>query len=200
MQRVNRISVSVGSDKDECSMISLYKTNTKVAELTNRDIDVPDFKDSGTDRNTYQSYCKDVVTNLLQNGGIEGYYFDAKQDSSNETSGKKYGTAEFEAEAVKSVQNMLAEMTEGTDITYIVSTYNNFTDVADRYGDGNVKFGLVIVRASITRGANTLNSRNIEVLVELKSGQMCKPKEFTMGSEKYQFNITSILKATAVGK
>ena len=127
MTKVNRITVML--DEDE-ARITLYKTNTKLAEISNYDIDIPPFYESGAaNKSVYQAYCKEVVMNLLQNGGIEGYYYEEKQKSEDTTVGRKYGVGEFGG----AIKSKLMEILDGMEMPYQIRTGE--PDVTNIYRD-----------------------------------------------------------------
>lgn len=192
MERVSRISVQIGTEIGESTLITLYRNNTKLAEISNRELCIPDFGDSDADRNKYQSYCKDVVINLLDNDGIAGYYYKPKEEI-NDGEIHTYTSSTFVAEASKYIDEILSALLEGTDIEFDINKYNDNTTIGERYKNGGIKYGNTIIGAHI-------DTHQIEVPVEIKSGQMCKPKEFMCGGIKYQLNITSINRMLRVGK
>ena len=192
MTRVNKVTVYIG-ERFEPSIITLYRTNTKLAEITNEQLEIPDFHESKVDRNTYQQYCKDVVINLLENGGIEGFYWEPKHVEDNPDGGqavRKFNTSTFRSEAVSRLSAIMDAMIDGTDITYEINKFkDDGVEVKERYKDMNVKYG----STDITMTATGKKSEAVKVTVELRSGQMCKPKIFTMsdGTTK-QLNITTL--------
>jgi hypothetical protein len=185
MDRVNRVTTQIGVEAGETTLITLYKNNIRLAEVTNRDIDVPDFFVSGVDnRNTYQSYCKDVVINLLQNEGIEGYYYEAKAETPDHEV-RKYTSGTVNSKISEYISSILVDMTVDTDIKYKINEFNDDPIVTERYKDGSIKFCTTKIKAQI-------NNISIIIEAEIRSGQMCKPKKFTCGTDEYQFNITSL--------
>lgn len=194
MIRVNRLTVYVDTNRGEPSFITLYRTNTRLAEISNRDIKIPDFSESDVDKDTYRSYCRDVVTNLLENGGIEDFYWEPKHTDTEDTGVvRKFSPNTFRQAAISKVKEILDQMLVDTGITYTINEYKDSdVDVKERYKDLNVKFGSTNIVIDLKMSDKPIQ---IVVMVELRSGQMCKPKTFTMndGSSK-QLNITTITK------
>lgn len=194
MVRVNKVTVYIG-ERYEPTIITLYRTNTKLVELTNDQLEIPNIEDSKVDRQTYQQYCKDVVINLLENDGIEGYYYEPKQKavtSTGEQVVRKFNSSTLRSEAINRLRMLLDNMIDGTNITYEINQFkDDGVDIKDRYKDMNIKFGTTQITI-VLKGNKT---EIVTVTVAVKSGQMCKPKEFTMtdGSIK-QLNITTIQK------
>lgn len=186
MIRVNKITTQIGIEIGETTLITLYRNNIRLAEITNRDIDVPDFYISGVDnRNTYQSYCKDVIINLLQNNGIDGYFYEAKVEIADSEL-RKYTSGTVSTKISQYIDNILADMTADTDIKYTISQFNDDPNITERYKDGSIKFCTINIKVQINE------VYNIIVVAEIKSGQMCKPKKFIYGSDECQLNITSL--------
>lgn len=191
--RVNRVTVNVGTEHGDCTIITLYRTNTKLAEITSNKLEIPDFVTSGVDKNTYQSYCKEVIINLLENEGVEGFHWEPKQVTSDTTEviTRKFSSSTFRAEAISRVKEILGVMLDGTDVSYNIIEYrNDDVDVKERYKDMNIKFGSTNIVLDLDKLGNTIK---ITITVELRSGQMCKPKTFQLsdGSE-HHLNVTTI--------
>jgi len=189
MTRVNRVTVYVGVEHGETSLITLCKNNQKLAEILNADIEVPNFSDSCTEnKNTYQSYCKDLVINLLQNGGIEDFYYEEKEHT-DDNEVRKYGTSTFKIAALNRLNEQLEAMLEGKGIGVVMNQYANEPEITERYKDGNVKFGYVDAVVNIEDEKRRMD---ITIRCEIKSGQICKPKKFELNNEEYPLNATSI--------
>lgn len=187
--RVNRIAVYVG-DRHDKSIITLYRTNTRLVELTNDMVGIPDIHESGVDRNTYMQYCKDVIINLLENGGIEGFHWEPKKierGNNGEPITHKFNSGAFRSEAVSRVSAIMDELVDGSDIKYRIDMFADDTvDIKERYKDMNVKYGSTIITVNIGGGS-------IKIPIEIRSGQICKPKSFIdAGGNTKQLNITTI--------
>ena len=190
LMRVNKVTVYVGTEVGERSVITLYRTNSKLAEITNNKLDIPDFIDADVDKNTYQAYCKEVVINLLENGGIEGYHWEPKQTESDTTTVRKFDSSTFRTEAISRVVEILDSLTADTDITHdVIKFRDDGVDITDRYKDKNIKFGSTNVTVNIKRYDTTIQAT---IAVEIRSGQMCKPKIFTIDGIQHQLNITTL--------
>lgn len=190
--RVNKVTVYVGTERGDNSTITLYRTNSKLAEITNDKLGIPDFTDADVDKNTYQAYCKEVVINLLENDGIEGFHWEPKQTESDTTTVRKFNSGALRAEAVSRVGEILDNIVGNTDITYeIIKFKDDGVNVADRYKDMNIKFGSTNVIVSLKKSDTTIQA---VITIELRSGQMCKPKTFTIDGIQHQLNVTTLIK------
>lgn len=199
-QRVNKIT-ALFNGQDGVT-ITLYRTHNRLGQLTNKDLDVPDFKDSkATNKMAYMTYCREMVTNLLTNNGIEGYYYDPenKSEQSQQDIPKKFGNVSFVKCAIGIVTDKMKELIEHkiTDITaYDVNGNDQDAKIAERYKDGNIKYGAVDIAYSITLENNdkryVTDKLVLNVNVEIKSGQLCKPKAFTCNGIQYSLNETNL--------
>lgn len=185
MIRINRVTVNMGEDF-EPAVISMYRTNTKLIEIDNTQIGIPmlcDVPEVGKVK--YQQYCKDTAIHLLEQGGIEGYYWEPKKKqvtADGKEIVRKFNKSTFRQEAA----NRLSAMLEDIGVQFTVNQYTDDTiEVQDRYKDGNIKYGWTIIAAKIS-------STTIKVKFELRSGQMCKPKQFMVDDQVYSFNTTNI--------
>lgn len=173
--RVNKITVSVNTKYDE-TKISLYKTNELLGILTDEELALPSFSNSGVSLKSYQAYCKDYVIELLNNDGIVGYYYEPKADNSikHNTASFKLGVKEYIDAVIKGKYEYSMPMSEKIDII-------------DRYKDGYIKnavgeFDIILDQFDV----------RITVLSEIKSGQLCRPKTILYNNIDYGFNITNI--------
>lgn len=187
MIRINKVTVNIGDDYDPAT-ISLYRTNTKLAEITSDMLDIPllcDVPEVGKVK--YQQYCKDMVINLLENGGIEGYYWEPKKEQVSEDGKpivRKFNKSAFRQEAV----NKLSAILEQMGVKFTINQFADDTvEVTEKYKDGNIKYGSTVIQAKV-------NSTTIKVLFELRSGQMCKPKQYQVDNQTYALNTTNINK------
>ena len=81
LQRVDKVTVLIGDD-DDCAKISLYRNNEKLGETDTDVLHIPTYDQSGLPNKViYQNYCKDYMINLLNNGGVDGFYYEPKQDT-----------------------------------------------------------------------------------------------------------------------
>lgn len=184
-QRVNKIT-AVYNTEDGVT-ITLYKTHTKLATVTNKDISVPDFKDSGTvNKPAYMVYCKETLMNLLENGGIEGFYYDPKNESEQSKTGvpKKFDDNSF-AQWAKQIVNDVINGMALDDIPIAVSDRDMEIQVTERYKDGYIKYGNTSVPVAI-------GIIGADVPVEIRSGQLSKPKKININGESKGLNPTTI--------
>lgn len=177
--RVNKVTVTVD---DDMAYITMYRTNTRLCEFTSRELEIPAPKNSGVDRQTYQAYCKELVIHLLEHDGFEGYYWGPKAEIPDRAV-RKYDASSFRARAIEKVSAMLNEF--GAE--YQIQKWKEDQEITERYKDMSVKYGYVNVWAVVA-------GKDICVRVDVRSGQMCKPKTFTIDGDERQFNTTTIKK------
>lgn len=174
--RINKISVTVNKKYDEVR-ISLYKTNDLLGILTEDDLDLPTFSASGVSIKAYQAYCKDLVIELLNNGGIPGFYYEPKSENQSikyDQSTFKIGVAEYISSVLDDRYEYKIPMTERIDVT-------------ERYKDGYIKDAIGEFDVKLTQ-----YDINIVVISEIKSGQLCRPKIIKYDNAEYSFNITNV--------
>jgi hypothetical protein len=174
--RVNRITVNIDKQNDD-TVISLYKTNTLLGTINADDLEIDSFKRSGVSAKAYQLYCRDIVINLLDNGGIDGYYYDPK----DEREGVKYDATSFATACMGYVENVLGDNYNWK------RTYNDEVSSMEQYSDNYIKNakGLFEIRIE---GYEV----SLQIVAEIKSGQMCRPRAFMHNGNEYTFNITNI--------
>lgn len=185
-ERVNRIT-AVFNTEDGVTM-TLYRTHTKLLELSNKDIAVDSFKESGTvNKPAYMLYCKETLVNLLENGGVTGYYYDPKNNSEQSKSGipSKFNEGTFIDWAKTTVMGILDGMDLGENIVPDICDVEMMAHVTERYKDGNIKYASVNVPVRF-------NSVLAKVPVDIKSGQLTKPKKIEVKDEMKGFNPTTI--------
>ena len=187
-QRVNRVAVLL---QGEGVIISLYKTNTKLGDVSNIDLGIPNFKESNMpNKMVYMNYCRDFMINLLENGGVEGFYYEPKQTVEDDGKPKKYDKATFEGAAknllAKVLDNMLS--TNGS-IRYEIMIYDTNVDVTEKYKDNYVKYARANFSVSLEAGSKC---EVIIIPVYMKSGQMCKPKTIIYDGIERSLNMTTI--------
>ena len=68
-------------------------------------------------------------------------------------------------------------------------TFNNEVLEMEQYGDKFIKNAKILVEVLIES-----YDLRIQVVAEIRSGQMCRPKSFMYNDNEYQFNITTINK------
>jgi len=188
MQRVNKITATFSGDK---VIITLYKTNTKLGSITNEDMQIPNIQDTKiTNKNAYMEYCKDVAKNLLMNGGIPGLYYEENPDepTCQSSSPKKFDKPTFLNISTQMVTDMLTQM--GIDYTLVDKSDGiGYVTITEAYKDQYIKYGSTLISVDI--GGHT-----IDIVVEIRSGQLCKPKIFKHNNIELSFNATNIRKVT----
>lgn len=187
-QRVNRVAVLLNGDG---AIVSLYRTNTKLGEVSNEDLAIPNFKQSNMpNKMVYMNYCRDFMINLLENGGVEGYYYEPKQTVEGDGKPKKYDKGTFESGAY----DMLTRVMDGilgssAHIKYEIMRYDTQVEVTEKYRDNYVKYAKADFSVSIESGDKC---EVIIVPVHMKSGQMCKPKTVVHDGIERSLNMTTI--------
>ena len=187
-QRVNRVAVLLNGDG---AIVSLYRTNTKLGEVSNEDLSIPNFKQSNMpNKMVYMNYCRDFMINLLENGGVEGYYYEAKQTVDDDGKPKKYDKGTFESGAynmlVKTLDTILSS---STHIKYEVMKFDTQVEVTEKYKDNYVKYAKADFSVSLEAG----NKCEVIIIpVHMKSGQMCKPKIIIYDGIERSLNMTTI--------
>lgn len=187
-QRVNRVAVLLNGDG---AIVSLYRTNTKLGEVSNEDLAIPNFKQSNMpNKMVYMNYCRDFMINLLENGGVEGYYYEPKQTVEGDGKPKKYDKGTFESGAY----DMLTRVMDGilgssAHIKYEIMRYDTQVEVTEKYKDNYVKYAKADFSVSIESGDKC---EVIIVPVHMKSGQMCKPKTVVHDGIERSLNMTTI--------
>lgn len=174
--RVSKISVNVDKRCDDVK-ISLYKTNDLLGILTDEDLNLPPFSMSEVSMKAYQAYCRDLVIELLNNGGIPGYYYEPKSEGSS----IKYDNAGFKSGIEKYIESVI-----GDKYGYTIPMTERL-NVEERYKDGYIKNATAEFDVRLTQ-----YDIKITVLAEIKSGQLCRPRTMKYGEDEYSFNITNV--------
>jgi hypothetical protein len=187
-QRVNRVAVLLSGDG---AIVSLYRTNTKLGEVSNKDLAIPDFKQSNMpNKMVYMNYCRDFMINLLENGGVEGYYYEAKQTVEDDGKPKKYDKSTFESGAYNILaKTMDSILNSSAHIKYEIMRYDTQVEVTEKYKDNYVKYAKADFSVSLEAGSKC---EVIIVPVHMKSGQMCKPKMLIHDGIERSLNMTII--------
>ena len=194
--RVNRVAVQICGD---VGVISLCKNNAKLAEFTNIDVGIPDFYNSKIpNKALYQTYCRNTTINLLQNNGIDGYFYDEKKSTPDtEQSYCKHGVGSFHSVSIKMVEDLMHKVFDGTDISYTISRNDDVIDIAniaEKYKDGNIKY------ATMNIGVTFNKQYNINVVCMIKSGQVCKPKTIIFNEEEHPITNNLLRKIARGGE
>lgn len=187
-QRVNRVAVLLNGDG---AIVSLYRTNTKLGEVTNEDLAIPNFKQSNMpNKMVYMNYCRDFMINLLENGGVEGYYYEAKQTVEDDGKPKKYDKGTFESGAYDMLTKTLDSiLSNNANIKYEIMRFDTQVEVTEKYKDNYVKYAKADFSVSLEAGSKC---EVIIVPVHMKSGQMCKPKTIIFDGIERSLNMTTI--------
>lgn len=187
-QRVNRVAVLLNGDG---AIVSLYRTNTKLGEVSNEDLAIPNFKQSNMpNKMVYMNYCRDFMINLLENGGVEGYYYEAKQTVEDDGKPKKYDKSTFQSGAYDVLaKTMDGILSSSAHIKYDIMRNDTQVEVTEKYKDNYVKYAKADFSVSIEAGNKC---EVIIVPVYMKSGQMCKPKMLVHDGIERSLNMTTI--------
>lgn len=176
MERVNKIAINVDQKYDDVR-ITLYRTNINLGVLTDEDLKLPRFSQSGVSIKAYTAYCKDLVIALLEKDGIPGYYYEPKAESETikyEPSLFKSKTCEYVSDILNDKYEYKVLMTEKIDIT-------------EQYKDNYIKSATGRFEVMLTQF-----DIRITIISEIKSGQLCRPKVFEFDGVEYNLNITNI--------
>ena len=174
--RVNKITVNVDKDYDEVK-ISLYHTNNLLGTLSDEDLDIPQFSQCGVSLKAYQLYIKDYIIELMDNGGIPGYYYEQKSDGQSikyNASSFKNGVGEYIQSIIDDKYEYTLPMTERINIT-------------DRYKDMYINNATAEIDVRLTQF-----DVKFTVFAEIKSGQLCRPRVIKFGDKEYSFNVTNV--------
>jgi hypothetical protein len=187
-QRVNRIAVLLNGDG---VTVSLYRTNTKLGDVSNIDLGIPNFKESNMpNKMVYMNYCRDFMINLLENGGVEGYYYEAKQTVEDDGKPKKYDKSTFQSGAYNILTKVMDNvLNSSTHIKYEVMRNDTQIEVTEKYKDNYVKYAKADFSVSLEVGDKC---EVIIVPIYMKSGQMCKPKILIHDGIERSLNMTTI--------
>lgn len=173
-QKVNKISVDI--DSDDFTTASLYKTNNLLGVIECENLDIPSFSQSGVSRNAYQLYVRDYIINLLNNGGIEGFYYAEKQESES----VRYDNSIFLQKAKEYMSNLL-----GGDYEF---------NITQDYNIESEKYKTGFIKNATAKFPVTINTTKFKLICNIKSGQMCRPRKILYGDNELPFNITSVKK------
>ena len=173
LSKINRITVQVDMEEDE-AIINLYKTNQLIGRVEYQKIDILSPRDSELSIKAYCEYAKDVMINLIENGGLNGFYYEEKQ----KIEGIKFGMSEFRSGTKDFISKILDEIE-------FTMTGNDTNQLVEQYGDGFIK------NATVDFGIAIKDIR-LQVRSEIKSGQLCRPRTMIYDGEEQVFNITNV--------
>lgn len=191
--RVNKIT-SVFNDNGGVT-ITLYRTHNKLGQLTSDELGIASFSDSGaTNKSVYMQYCKDTVIELLKNNGVEGFYYDPATKGPQAENGypSKFDRASFMRFGADLVKSKILDCTGDSGISIGgMPTEDGFLpiDIQESYKDGLIKYATVPIRVILVKDSFT---KTITVPTSIRSGQLCKPKMFTIDDVEKSLNPTNI--------
>lgn len=169
--RVNKITVDI-----DAHIVSLYKSNQLLATIDIDDLGIENLDSVSV--KAQQLYVRDMIINLLDNGAIDGYYYEPKSESMS----VKYDNSSFIAKAKEYVQNTI-----GDDYKFILMQDEDIQ--AERYKDNFIKNASGAFKLSLID-----HNISVRLYCEIKSGQMCRPRQIGYNNEILSFNITTIRK------
>ena len=119
------------------------------------------------------------MQDLLENGGVEGFYYEEKQSTGQQT---KFSTSEFMSESRRRIKEAIKNW---FDEEPKMIEYEDQYVVSEKYKDGTPKniSGTFKVR---------FRNREFTVLNDMKSGQVTSPKRLIYKEENMPFNMTTI--------
>lgn len=191
-QRVNKVTGSFNADGGVT--LTLYRTRNKLGTITNTELNIPTMEESGAqNKNVYMAYCKDFVINLLKNDGIEGYYYDDTQKSEQSANGlpSKFNKDSFIKYSKEIVESTIGKLLGDGYQAMSSNKEAHDVNVTESYKDGMIKYANVTLDVAI---ANDVSVVDIKVPMEIRSGQLCKPKVFITNEEEKKFNVTNLKK------
>lgn len=175
-QRINKITINVDKNYDSVRII-LYRTNTKLGELTDEDLNLPSFQVSGVSINAYKEYCKDFVIDFIDKGGIPGFYYEPKAEGK----GVKYTPSEFKSGIRDYIGTILNDRYE------FMLPMTEEINIIEQYKDKYIKEATGVFDVSLMQ-----YSLRFRVFGEIKSGQLCRPRTIEYNGNQMAFNITNI--------
>lgn len=188
--KVNKVAVYV---EDDLTSITLYKTNKRLGELSADDLELPLYNASRCpNKVVYQNYCRDLVVHLLEQGGIDGYYWEPKQITQTVGTVRKYDKSAFISIGKQRIQQIIVEL---TSVQFDIECGQDDVVVSEFYKDKNIKFATAYHKVTFHRTVYSKGSGpdiTVTIPVELKSGQLCRPKTMKLGAEEIGLNATSI--------
>jgi hypothetical protein len=189
-QRVNRVTVQLSGDG---AAITLYRTNTRLGEVRNGDVGVPDFSKSGLpNKQVYVNYCRETMTNLLKNDGVPGFYYDSENHATNNELPRKFNKDLLVRHGYAILDDILSAIhVPNVSHTIIENDDIPCVTIEESYSDGFIKYGQTEfkVRFDHTSGAN----KQVVVPVSIKSGQLTKPKIMTIDGQQKNINSVNIM-------
>lgn len=180
MNRVNKITSKFSGD---VVFISLYKNNIRLLELSQYDLELPRFDViSFKNKGVYLTYCKEIVINLLKNGGVEGYEYSEVKEFDGVS---KYTPQTLEETADGRIKVILDKFKENGIITGY-DRVDGFKDteikIETYYKDDKIKYATINITYDIKKDDKILR---IKVMTSVMSGQLTKPKGYMTADNDY---------------
>lgn len=173
--RINKITVNV--DKYDSVRIALYKTNELIGALTEEDLNLPLYSESGVSKKAYLAYVKDFTIELMNIGGIPGYYYEPKSEGDS----IKYDPSVFRNGVGEYIGNIIGDKYEFQQM--LTDRINIIEQYKDKYiKEATGEFDIKLTQFDIT----------ITVISEIKSGQLCRPRTMMYDGNEYSFNVTNV--------
>lgn len=173
--RINKITVNV--DKYDSVKVSLYKTNELIGILTEEDLNLPLYSESGVSKKAYLAYVKDFTIELMNIGGVPGYYYEPKSEGES----IKYDPSVFRKGVGDYIAGIIGDKYEFQQL--LTDKINIIEQYKDKYiKDATGEFEIKLTQFDIT----------IIVISEIKSGQLCRPRTMMYDGNEYSFNVTNV--------
>lgn len=177
-KRVNKVTARFDG---EMVVLTMYKTNDKLGTLTSKDIGMGEVIPEGVKKQAYLEQCKDVLVQLLNNNGVQGFYYDDASYQQENGIPKKLDSVTFTSTAVNLLSESLGEIGESAKLDDYSFNSDVRANITESYKDGYIKYASIVFPVSFTRDGLTFKG---EVEVSVKSGQFCKPKSVTLDTGK----------------
>jgi len=177
MIEVNKITAIVENNGCE---IKIYKTKNHITTISNMEIQVPSLSSLEINSVQYADYCKLIVQNLLENGGITHGGIKLMWQPKEKT--EKLTRTTVSALVQGDLIHRLFEM--GLEECEILKTII--------LNDGNFKNGS-LSHADVIM-STLIEEKEFRIVTNVKSGQLTKPQLVRLKDEDIdvKFNVTNI--------
>lgn len=162
MQRIDKITVVIEYGKTK---INLCRRNQIVHTLYASEIKLPEY-DNRVQKTKYINTVKQYVEEMFKKGVIEGCFFQEREGKSS-----KYDNSAASNNAEEKIVSEFGKLQE--DLLCVIMVLDAVVDVTERYKDKYIKYGIVKSKTKISAGGK---EGTFNILTEIRSGQMCKPK------------------------
>lgn len=183
---ITRMTISYNKDEDTAN-IYLYSGNTMIHKLDSCEVGIKAFSKSGAKNKTiYLNYCKEYMINLITNGGMEGFEYKESDTTKQDGQITKIATiSDMNAYFINKVAEILKSLGYEQGVT--VGPSLSSPDVSKRYKNGSIEY-------ATAKNECNIDGILIQLELEIKSGQPCKPKWFIFEDKRYSLNGTNLRK------